>query len=54
MKGSAIEKEKMKKAANYPWAEIVEDFEMTDEEKQEADKALLKLMEEFEKNKNQK
>lgn len=41
------EKERLVKSANYPWAEIIGEFEMTEEEKKDAEKTLLKLIEEF-------
>ena len=41
------EKERMAKTANYPWAEVVGEFEMTEEEKQKADKDLLSLIKKF-------
>ncbi len=50
MEGEITEKEKerMAKASTYPWAEAVENFEMTKEERQDADNTLLRLMKEFE------
>lgn len=49
MEGNITEKEKerMAKAANYPWAEVVGEFEMTEEEKKRADKDLLGLIKKF-------
>ena len=49
MEGDMTEKEKerMAKAANYPWGEVVGEFEMTEVEKKEAREELLRLIDEF-------
>lgn len=51
MESSVDEKEKkrMEKAANYPWAETVGTFEMTKDEKKEAEEDLICLIEKFKK-----
>lgn len=44
---SEKEKRRMEKAANFPWAENVGQFEMTEEEKENAKEDLLRLIEKF-------
>ena len=54
MEDEKNDRERKEKAANYPWAEIVGDFEMTEEEEQDAAKTLLRLITEFGESENQK